>query len=164
MHLDTANATDERSSQPPRPTFEVGHVGLNVTDLDRSIDFYTDVLALELLNRSDAADRRFAFLGLGGELRITLWQQSQDRFATDRPGLHHLAFQVQSAAEVEAVDAKLRARGAKILHGGVVAHSESSASGGLFFEDPDGSRLEVYTADIGAHPAPSGEAPSCGFF
>jgi hypothetical protein len=47
----------------------------------------------------------------------------------------------------------------------VVAHGEGVASGGIFFTDPDGIRLEVY-APSGAQsaPAPSGAAPTCGFF
>ena len=48
---------------------------------------------------------------------------------------------------------------------GVVAHGEGAASGGIFFTDPDGIRLEIY-APGGAEsaPAPSGAAPTCGFF
>ena len=51
------------------------------------------------------------------------------------------------------------------MHEGVVAHREGSASGGIFFHDPDGTRLEIY-APSGAEnaPVPSATAPTCGFF
>jgi lactoylglutathione lyase len=47
----------------------------------------------------------------------------------------------------------------------VVAHREGSASGGIFFHDPDGTRLEIY-APSGAEnaPVPDAAAPTCGFF
>jgi hypothetical protein len=52
-----------------------------------------------------------------------------------------------------------------IHHGGIVPHAEGRSSGGLFFEDPDGIRLEIFTATgVGDHVAPHGAAPTCGFF
>lgn len=53
-------------------------------------------------------------------------------------------------------------RGARIFHGEVVAHREGADSGGVFFADPDGIRLEVFAPDAGA--GPFGSAPTCGFF
>ncbi|MEV6928288.1 VOC family protein [Dactylosporangium sp. NPDC051485] len=144
---------------------KTGHVGLNVTDLARSIDFYRSVFGLDLQAEGAEEGRRFAFLGRDGHLLVTLWQQSGGRFATDRPGLHHLSFQVETIAEVQAVQATLRALGAEFAYDGVVPHGEGASSGGVFFTDPDGIRLEVYAptgADVVA--APVSGAPTCGFF
>lgn len=144
---------------------KTGHVGLNVTDLARSIDFYRAVLGLDLQAEGTEEERRWAFLGRDGQLLVTLWQQSDGRFPTHRPGLHHLSFEVETIAEVEAVQTTLRALGAEFAYDGVVPHGEGASSGGVFFTDPDGIRLEVYAptgADMGA--APVSGAPTCGFF
>jgi lactoylglutathione lyase len=143
-----------------------GHVGLNVTDLARSKDFYQRVLGLELMVDGRDGDREWAFLGRDGTLLITLWRQSEGRFATALPGLHHLAFQVDTPEEVLAVQRNLRDLGADFQYDGVVAHREGGDSGGVFFTDPDGIRLEVYTPSglAGQDAAPVGEAPTCGFF
>ena len=142
-----------------------GHVGINVTDLARSRDFYADVLGLDVVGTSDSPGREFAFLGVDGTLVLTLWQQSDGRFDPRRPGLHHLSFQVADAEAVAAAEARVRARGAELVHDGVVAHGEGASSGGIFFLDPDGTRLEVF-APTGAEnaPAPTASAPTCGFF
>ncbi|BDT98680.1 VOC family protein [Nocardia sputorum] len=147
------------------PQLATGHVGLNVSDLDRSVDFYRRALGFEQLAASTDAQRRWAFLGADGKLVVTLWEQSDGAFSTDTPGLHHLSFQVDSIDQVRAVERVLRELSVAFAHDGVVAHGEGVASGGIFFSDPDGIRLEVY-APSGAEtaPAPSGAAPTCGFF
>ncbi|GAA4634894.1 VOC family protein [Actinoallomurus vinaceus] len=147
------------------PALQTGHVGLNVSDLDRSIAFYTQVFGFEVGAQGAEPGRRFAFLTSEGRLLVTLWQQSDGRFATGRPGLHHLSFQVESVEEVRAAEDRLRALSAVFAYDGVVPHSEGATSGGIFFEDPDGIRLEIYAptgADGGT--TPNGSAPTCGFF
>lgn len=141
------------------------HIGLNVTDLDRSREFYREVFGLDVLRESAEAERRFAFLGTEGRPVLTLWQQSCSTFPADRPGLHHLAFLAPSLEALEEIEARLRRLGARIHHGGIVAHAEGQDSGGLFFEDPDGIRLEVtLPGGLAEKAAPSGVAPTCGFF
>ncbi|WP_406201190.1 VOC family protein [Kitasatospora sp. NBC_01560] len=154
------------SSTTLASTLQTGHVGLNVTDLERSTAFYRRALGLEVLNEGTDPDRRFAFLGRDGRLLITLWEQSTGTFATGAPGLHHLSFQVDSVDEVRAAEQVLRELGAEFAHDGVVPHREGAASGGIFFTDPDGIRLEIYTPKglDGTEAAPAGSAPTCGFF
>ncbi|WP_405005455.1 VOC family protein [Kitasatospora purpeofusca] len=148
-------------------TLQTGHVGLNVTDLARSTAFYRRVLGLELVAEGTDPEHRYAFLGRDGRPALTLWQQSEGAFATAAPGLHHLSFQVDSLDEVRAAEALLRELGASFAYDGVVPHREGAASGGIFFTDPDGIRLEIYTPagvdETGAE-APTASAPTCGFF
>lgn len=147
-------------------TLSTGHIGLNVTDLARSRDFYRQVLGLAVLRQGRDGDREWAFLGRDGVLMITLWRQSEGRFGTGTPGLHHLSFQVGSLEQVHAVRDTLAGLGTSIRYDAVVPHSEGGDSGGIFFTDPDGIRLEVFTPTglAGAEAAPVGAAPACGFF
>ena len=141
-------------------TFATGHVGLNVADLDRSVDFYAGIFGWTVKGRADG----YAFLGDDDRLILTLWKQSDGTFATDRPGLHHLSFEVDSLEAVQAAEERVREAGLKLYHDGIVPHGEGASSGGIFFEDPDGIRLEIYTG-AGVHgTAPSKDAPTCGFF
>ncbi|NBM18030.1 VOC family protein [Streptomyces sp. GC420] len=142
-----------------------GHIGLNVTDLDRSLAFYRDALGFQTLGEGKEDGRRFAFLGRDGRLVLTLWQQAEGSYAPGLAGLHHLAFEVDGIEQVREAESALRALGVEFVHEGVVAHHEGAASGGIFFRDPDGTRLEI-SAPHGAQgaPAPAGAAPTCGFF
>ncbi|MFE2954776.1 VOC family protein [Nocardia tengchongensis] len=147
------------------PVLAPGHIGLNVTDLDRSVSFYRRALGFEQLGAGGEGAQRFAFLGRDGQLQVTLWQQSDGEFSAKTPGLHHLSFQVDTIEQVRAVETALKDLDVAFAHDGVVAHGEGTASGGIFFIDPDGIRLEVYAPSGAEHaPAPSGAAPTCGFF
>ncbi|WP_406860928.1 VOC family protein [Streptomyces sp. HUAS MG47] len=146
-------------------TLRTGHIGINVTDLERSLGFYRDVLGFEVLGEGKEEGRRFAFLGQGGALAVTLWQQAEGAYDKARAGLHHLAFEVESMDRVRAAEAALKEFGVTFAYEGVVPHAEGAASGGVFFHDPDGIRLEIY-APKGAEgaEAPNTTAPTCGFF
>ena len=147
------------------PQLAPGHVGLNVTDLSRSVDFYRRALGFEQLGINDEGERRFAFLGFDGNLRLTLWQQSDGEFSAHTPGLHHLSFQADNLEQVRTVESALKDLGVAFAHDGVVAHGEGASSGGIFFTDPDGIRLEVFAPNgAEAEPAPNRESPTCGFF
>jgi catechol-2,3-dioxygenase len=147
------------------PNVQTGHIGLNVSDLARSKQFYQQLFGFEVLGESQEVGRQFAFLGQDGMPVLTLWQQSEGRFAKHHVGLHHLAFQVGSIDDVRALEERLRALGTSFLYDGVVPHAEGADSGGVYIEDPDGIRLEIYSP-TGAHglAAPTADAPSCGFF
>ncbi|MEU2288009.1 VOC family protein [Streptomyces sp. NPDC013178] len=147
-------------------TLRTGHIGLNVTDLDRSLAFYRDVLGFALIGEGKEEGRRYAFLGDGDHLVLTLWQQAQGPYDRTRSGLHHLAFDAGSIERVRAYETALREYGVDFAYDGVVAHREGAASGGLFFHDPDGVRLEISVPEgVEGAPAPGGaSAPTCGFF
>ncbi|KOX12419.1 VOC family protein [Nocardiopsis sp. NRRL B-16309] len=146
-------------------TATTGHVGINVTDIERSRDFYGRVLGFETMSEGKEEGREFAFLGRDGRLVLTLWKQSAHAFRADTAGLHHLSFQVDTMEEVRRAEADLRAAAVEFAYDGVVPHGEGAASGGIFFHDPDGVRLEIYAA-TGAEgaDAPITSAPTCGFF
>ncbi|MFE2554536.1 VOC family protein [Streptomyces sp. NPDC059352] len=146
-------------------TLATHHVGLNVTDLERSLDFYGSVLGFDVLGEGKEEESRYAFLGQDGRLVLTLWQQAAGAYDSGRPGLHHLAFEAESIEHIRAAEAALTARGTSFAYEGVVAHREGAASGGIFFHDPDGTRLEI-SVQTGAEEAeaPSATAPTCGFF
>ena len=144
---------------------QTGHVGLNVSDVSRSKEFYSKVFGFLPVGESEQEGRKYVFLGDGGKLVLTLWQQSGGRFDKGSPGLHHLSFQVGSVEEVREAEARLRALDVPFIYDGVVPHAEGAESGGIFFEDPDGIRLEIYSpTGAGEHEAPTSGAPSCGFF
>ncbi|SDI23858.1 Glyoxalase/Bleomycin resistance protein/Dioxygenase superfamily protein [Sinosporangium album] len=146
-------------------SLQTGHVGLNVTDLSRSLPFYLRVFGLEVQAEGKEEGRRWAFLGREGQLVLTLWQQSCTAYSTTSAGLHHLSFQVESIDDVKAAEHLLRDLSAEFAYDGVVPHSEGASSGGIFFTDPDGIRLEIYAATgADTEPAPNGAAPTCGFF
>jgi lactoylglutathione lyase len=130
-----------------------GHIGLTVTDLDRAVRFYSGVFGSERIGGGDG----FAFLGNDGRAVITLWTAGAD-------ALHHLAFEVPTADEAAGAEARVLELGGRMHHDGVVPHREGAASGGIFFTDPDGIRLEIYTPDGVTGEAPHGDAPTCGFF
>ena len=122
-----------------RPT-ALDHVGLKVTDMDRTLHFYQR-LGLTLLRTSgpSADGRRSAVIRVGSqELNIF----SHPDFAssgTENPvGMDHFCL-IVDAASVEDVIADLREVGIDVVRGPV----ERRDGMALFVHDPDGVRVEL---------------------
>lgn len=120
------------------------HTMLRVGDLQRSIDFYTKVMGMELLRISENAEYAYslAFLGYGGgnpdqaELELTYnWGQSDYALGT---AYGHIAIGVP---DVQAVCTQIKAAGGK------VTREAGPVKGGTtviaFVEDPDGYKIEL---------------------
>ncbi|GAE32979.1 VOC family protein [Halalkalibacter hemicellulosilyticus] len=144
---------------------KIGHVGLNVTNLEQSLAFYTDIFELETIRESYEKGKKFAFLGHNRNVALTLWEQSKTEFSKSHSGLHHLAFETDSIDTIKTIEQKLVKMGVKMIYEGITAHEEGSNSGGIFFLDPDGIRLEIYAPlDRESRDHRYTEGPACGFF
>jgi lactoylglutathione lyase len=71
------------------------HVGIQVKDIEKSIQFYQDIVGLQLIDRFPHTNPELtlAFLGLNGEIIIELIQG----YNSDLPAegkVHHVAFTV----------------------------------------------------------------------
>jgi glyoxylase I family protein len=128
----------------------LGHVDLVCRDLERSLAFYRAVLgpgepAVFEGERGEAIHYlRFPAYGSGSlGLREALEEQTFELYA---PGLHHVAFAVESAADVDAIHAAAVAAGAIVLHEPREWPQFRSDYYATFFLDPDGFRIEIATA------------------
>ena len=122
------------------PGMSVGHVHFKVSDLDRSIAFYRDVLGMDLMQRyGDQA----AFLSAGGyhhHLGLNTWHsRGGSRPPEGTTGLYHGAFLYPSRAALGKAIANVRAHGVDIY--GAADHGVSEA---VYFDDPDGNGIELY--------------------
>jgi glyoxylase I family protein len=128
----------------------LGHVDLVCRDVEHSVAFYRAVLelgepAIFAGERGEPIHYlRFPTHGSGSlGLRQALEEQEFGLYA---PGLHHLAFAVESRADVDAVHAAVVAVGGTVLHAPRVWPEYAGDYYATFFLDPDGFRIEVATA------------------
>ncbi|HEX9416137.1 MAG TPA: VOC family protein [Gaiellaceae bacterium] len=122
------------------PGADIGHVHLKVSDLDRALAFYRDVLGFELMlrHRDEAA-----FLSAGGyhhHIGLNTWQS---RGGSPPPpgttGLFHVAIrypsrQALAKAVRQVVEAGIPLTGA----------SDHGVSEAIYLRDPDQNGIELY--------------------
>jgi len=119
------------------------HTMLRVGDLDRSIDFYTNVLGMQLLRQKDYPDGKFtlAFVGYGNESDNTVIELTHN-WDTDSydlgEGYGHIAIEVDDV--FNAVD-ELRNRGGKVIREAGAMNAGTTII--AFIEDPDGYPIEL---------------------
>jgi catechol 2,3-dioxygenase len=114
----------------------VGHVHLKIRDLNRAIEFYREILGLDVTERHD----RYAFLSFGERHHDVALQEVGEN--ADGPGrgvgLYHVAFEVPDPKALATIHDRLQSRGVQVSP---VDHGISKA---LYFADPDGNGIEVY--------------------
>ena len=124
------------------------HTMLRVGNLQRSIEFYTNVLGMKLLRQSDNTEYKYslAFVGYGEEseqavIELTYnWGVESYELGT---AFGHLALE---AEDIYATCEALRAAGAKITR------EPGPVKGGTtviaFVEDPDGYKIELISKKV----------------
>jgi catechol 2,3-dioxygenase len=122
------------------PKVKIGHVHLKVADLERSLNFYCDVLGFELVQRmGDSA----AFISAGcyhHHIGLNTWEsQGGSPPPPGSTGLYHFAILYPSRHLL--ADALRRLIEAGIRLEGAADHGVSEA---LYLRDPDDNGVELY--------------------
>ena len=119
------------------------HTMLRTGDLQRSIDFYTQVLGMRLLRQKDYPDGEFtlAFVGYGDESENTVielthnWDTGSYDLGT---GYGHIALEVD---DVYKATEEISRRGGKVLRDAGPMNAGTTIIS--FIEDPDGYPVEL---------------------
>jgi catechol 2,3-dioxygenase len=121
---------------------KLGHVVLRVTDLQRSVEFYTQVLGFRISDvyPEEMMPGGMVFLRFDADHHgVALVGGMTDRAA--KRELDHFAFEVGTVEEVFRARRHLRARGIPIVFEG---RRRAGAQIAVEFHDPDGHHLEIY--------------------
>ena len=119
------------------------HTMIRVGDLERSLQFYTEVLGMQLLRRKDYPDGKFtlAFIGYGPESEQAVielthnWDTSEYDLGN---GYGHVALEVEDAY---AACEEIKKRGGKVVReAGPMKHGSTVIA---FVEDPDHYKIEL---------------------
>lgn len=119
------------------------HTMIRVGDLQKSIDFYTNILGMKLLRQKDYPDGKFtlAFVGYGDENENTVIELTHN-WDTDAydigSGFGHLAIEVD---DVYKATGRIRELGGNIIRDAGPMNAGTTII--AFVEDPDGYQIEL---------------------
>ena len=119
------------------------HTMIRVGDLQKSIDFYTNILGMKLLRQKDYPDGKFtlAFVGFGDENENTVIELTHN-WDTDAydigSGFGHLAIEVD---DVYKATGRIRELGGNIIRDAGPMNAGTTII--AFVEDPDGYQIEL---------------------
>ena len=122
-----------RAKKPVKPgiaTTGIDHVVLHVSDLARSVGFYTGVLGMT----EHHGGQGYMFLRCGAQV-LGLFETDDGEAVTAGPELNHLAF---NAAPDRYEDVKAALEG----HG-IEVHGRRGDPRCIYFRDPDGHQLQI---------------------
>ena len=127
-----------------KPSFSIDHAMIRVSDLDKSLDFYTRILGMKVLRKTDYPEGRFTntFVGYHGEddgasLELTYnWDQREPYERGSAWG--HIALKV---ADVRAASDYLKSEGVEFTkEPSPMKHGTRILA---FIKDPDGYPIEL---------------------
>ena len=140
--MDTQETEGAQVTQEPpiHPQTRIGHVHLKVSDLERSVRFYSEVFGFELQQRFGNSA---AFLSAGGyhhHIGLNTWESKGAPPAPRRTaGLYHFA--ILYATRVELARALRRVLEHGIPLEGASDHGVSQA---IYLREPDDNGIEIY--------------------
>jgi catechol 2,3-dioxygenase len=124
-----------RARESIDPGTTIGEIHLTISDLDRSVAFYTDRLGFRVRRRDGDA----AHLGAGGPDLLVLVRTPAAPRVRGTTGLYHFAILVPSRADL--ARSLRRLADTDTVMQGFADHGVSEA---LYLADPDGNGIEIY--------------------
>ncbi len=114
----------------------VGHIVLNVSDVETAVPFYRDVLGMETVRRSG----NNAFMSFGTQHHDIGLFQVKTEPSRGSLGLSHAALVIEGGiSELEDLYQRLLDHGVQDIR--LTDHGMTKS---VYFRDPDGNRLEIY--------------------
>jgi catechol 2,3-dioxygenase len=120
--------------KPIHPETHIGHVHLNVADLDRQISFYQQMIGLQLHWQEDDS----AALGVGGADLLLLTQVLNARRYRGVTGIYHFAILLPERRELARCIARLSTMG---YPNHPTDHVMTQTT---YLDDPEGNTIELY--------------------
>ncbi len=119
---------------------QLGHVVLQVSDLERSERFYADALGLVVSARMESPATTFFTLGNHHDFAISAIGPDAAPPSPKSPGLAHVAFKIgDTTDDLRRAKAHVDALGIDI-----VFTADHTVSQSIYVEDPDGNWIELY--------------------
>lgn len=121
-------------------TVTLGHVHLRVSDLERAVTFYRDVVGMEVQLRYGSSAAFLSSDGYHHHLALNTWEsRGAGPAPKGHPGLYHTAFLYPDRASLGRAIIRAQAAGAALE--GAADHGVSEA---VYLSDPDGNGVELY--------------------
>lgn len=119
-----------------KPTTFIGNVKIKVQNLERSIEFYRDILGFDILERTGSIVK----LTTDGKRNFLTLEQPEDVTPKERgtTGLYHFAILLPSRTHLANIVIHFVKNNIQF---GSADHLVSEA---LYFKDPDGNEIEIY--------------------
>ena len=123
----------------------IHHIELNVTDLDKSREFYTALLPE--LGYAIYQDWPEGFSFKNGRSYVVFVQTAEDflfrPYHRKAPGLNHLAFHAGTPAVIDRLAGKMRSLGVRLLYEDRYPYAGGPHHYAVFMEDPDRMKIEI---------------------
>jgi len=120
---------------------KVGHVVLNVKDVESSVKFYTAALGMEVMRLREGSA---AFLSFGTQHHDIALFKATEGAEMGTLGLNHIAFQIEGGeTELRQLYGRLVQHGAKVDY-----TTDHGMTHSVYFFDPDGNRLEIFSQEM----------------
>ncbi len=137
---------------------KLGHIGLTVRDIDRSVAFYERYLGMRLTEKFEYPEEKIGHgvaVAAGAFVRcdvthheLSIFRMRKDILGDDAPaaprfgfGLHHIAFELGSPEDLKALYVSMRDDGVEIVN---CRKGGPGNQPRFYARDPDGNLLEFY--------------------